>query len=239
MPEAAMQMPDISSEDPVASFLSPSAEQERVNAEIAAEGGLVDTGPDGIGQDGSNLETGYGRDGFKYNAALDMSGQSLVLQDVLNNEKALEDLTEDEIVKLDEELDTVQVFQSTLQQVLNGELNIGDADRSALRQVSLQLGNLHSIPATLANSMRQWTMNENRDMNGGSLQQMVADNFAARQAEYARVNIGDKVLQNGGDTPVAETLTGMKGFETGPEEPKFDPELEARINSGPQTSFTM
>ena len=235
MPEAAIQMPDVTTdpETSVAGFLGPDDVRQEVALEEAAAAGIVD-------QSTTDLTSGYGREGFKYDAALDMAGQPLMLQQILNNEKTLEELDTAEVQKLDDELETVQAFQSTLTQVLNGELAIGDADRSALRQVSLQLGNLYSIPSGLANSMREWTMNENRDMNGGALQAMVADNFAARQAEYSRVNLGDKVMQNGGYTAVAEELTGMKGIDTGPEEPKFDPELESRINSGPiQSGFTM
>ncbi len=214
--ELAVQMPDVTADVPVASFLSPKERQEDVRSEIATEllGSYEDTEKKAKASD---LTSGYGRDGFKYEAGLKMT-QPLVLQQVLNNEKTLEDVAKDPaaIERLDNELAAVQqfqttlndavankletprAFQSTLTMVLNGDLNIGDADRASLRNISLQLGNLYAIPASLANSMRNWTMNENRDMNGGPLQQMVADNFAARQSETGRVNINDKVMQNGG-----------------------------------------
>ena len=237
--------PTAETDNPVASFLSPSDRQEEINAQIAAEGGVVDKGALDS-ETASDLTTGPTRESFRYDAAVRMDGTPLVLQQVLNNEKTLDELSDREVDRMNQELDTVETFQSalssavgnnitespvamqsTLSMVLKGELAIGDADRTALRNISLQLGNLYAIPSTLANGLRDWTMNENRDMNGGPLQQAVAENFAARQAESSRVNISDKVIQNGGNNGPEDLVMSRedidKAMTEGPNTAQYRP----------------
>ena len=210
----AFQMPD------VAETLAPERVREQIAAENAAAG-IVTADQDIAAPTPTE---------FRYDSQIRLDGQPPVLEQVLNNELALQDLNDAQQARLENELELVAQTQSTLGQVISGELNLGDADRTALRQISLQLGNLYQIPPQLAHGMRLWVENERRGTgatNTADIQGMVADN-------YARVNNGGRV------DLFAEADLVKNGLADGPQEPKFDPELEARINSGPvNTTYTM
>ncbi len=244
MPEAAMQVPDTITEDPVASFLSPTDRQEEINTQIAAEGGFVN--------DTSTVDvtSGYDREQMSYGASLSLVGQGkTIFESVMNNEMSsneLDNLSEQQFSSLAEQArnyvttlgvlgamsgkdmnDPVEVV-SVFEQIRTGELDLSSASPSAQRNISLMAGNLPALPMFMAQSARDWAMDTRRDPAAGGFQTQIAENFAARQAATGKFDLSAKVVQN-----------GAQGIQTGPEEPKFEPELEGKINSGPPQNFMM
>ncbi len=221
----AQAAPDVLGADSFAEIGAPERERERIMAERAAEaasGAIIDRGLESL----KPTE-------FRYGSRLNMEQGGSVLEQVLNHPERLADIASDpeKLAKLEQDLDNVERTQNVLDRVLGGTLQLGDMGRTQLREISLELGNLHQVPRTLVHTMRLWTMNER---NGGA-DLIIDGDHAPRIPSLEDATHDLEIHKTEREQGIAVATYDQnridKVLTEGPQTPKFEPELEALINT--------